>query len=202
MLISIAKSNRYLSVSDIVTYICEFDQFDKYFEIIDERISNTMLSLTDKNCKIAALEFTLSIMTITSNIHSNLFMEHLLSNQFHKVLFKYLKHEIKEIQSKYHEINDKSNNDNNSNNAELVINNNQDENKQNDNDESKQENKNEDEQAHFKEEQYTLSQLEGNQQLLMLILSNIVILSHYQRFESDNAALKYIAAMKVQPVSV
>ena len=67
--------------------------------------------------------------------------------------------------------------------------------------ESKQENKN-DEQAHFKEEQYTLSQLEGNQQLLMLILSNIIILSHYQRFESDNAALKYISSMKLQPVTV
>ena len=189
MLISIAKCNRYLSVSDIVTFICDFDQFDKYFEIIDERISNTLLSLNDINCKIAALEFTLSIMTISSNIHSNLFIEHLLSNQFHKVLFKYLKQEIKQIQQQYKNIND-----NNNNSPQLIINHqHEDEIKNNNND---------DDDDIKEEEEYILSQLKNNQQLLMLIISNIFTLCHYQRFESDNAALKYISAMKMQPVTV
>ena len=133
MLISIARADRYLSVSDIVSYICEFEAFDKYFEIIEERITYTIPSSTDMECKIGALEFTLSVMTVSYNIHSNMFTEQLLSNQFHKTLFKYLKREIKEIQQQYNELKNGKIDEQNvvSASNELVIQHEEKENKQN-----------------------------------------------------------------------
>ena len=201
MLISIARADRYLSVSDIVSYICEFESFDKYFEIIEERITHTILSSKDMECKIAALEFTLSVMTVSYNIHSNMFTEQLLTNQFHKTLFKYLKREIKEIQQQYNQIKNGKMEEQNGVSAsnELVKQHEKKENKQNEI-EKKQKDKEKDEDS-FKEEEFILQQLQ-NKPLLMLVLSNLMLLCHYQRFESDNIALKYISSIKVLPNKV
>ena len=193
MLISISKCDRFLSVSDIVTYICEFDQFDKYFEIIDERISNTMLSMKDMDCKLAALEFTLSIMTVSpNNIHSNVFTEHLLSNQFHRILFKYLKYQMRGIHEQYvaeqHRQQSK---------PEIIT-----EDEVTLNDDDKVEETKEDKSNEGEEEEFILQRLKEKQDLLMLILCNIVTLSHYQRFESENVALKWLGGMKAQPTKV
>merc|ERR1712217_660363 len=48
-------------------------------------------------------------------------------------------------------------------------------------------------------EQFVLKVLEDKHALLMLLLCNIVTLSHYQRFESENAALKWLGNMRMQP---
>ena len=195
MLISIAKCDRFLSVSDIVSYICEFDQFDKWFEIIDDRLSNVVLSMNDVDCKLAALEFTLSIMTVSpNNVHSNVFTEHLLTNNFHRILFKYLKHEMRSYHEQYLAMRHRQ-----TPRPAVIA---EDENTANDNDAVSDNETKDDAPDDGKEEEFTLKCLEDKHALLMLILCNIVTLSHYQRFESENAALRWLGAMKVQPTSV
>lgn len=203
MLISIAKCDKWLSVSDIVGYICsDLEKFDKLFEIIDERISSTMLSMKDDDCKVAALEFTLSVMTVSpNNIHSNVFTEHLLTNHFHRVLFKYLKYEIRGIHQEHIALRRQQQR------PSVIAH--HDANDGDKGDEIKENEKEEDVGAggggqadDGGKEEFTMQCLRNKQPLLMLVLCNIVTLSHYQRFETDNVALKWLGGMKVLPTSV